>query len=257
MPITNVKNEVELFTTYKENKNKDLENKIATLYFPIVRYQAKQQALKVGENADLETYISDGSMGLLKAMHDFDPAQGIKFETYASIKIRGAILDGIRKNDWVPRTIRQNQKKVFQAKETLRNELKRQPTEKEIATFLEMDITEYRNMISDASVSMVSSLEEHMEQNGDMLYDVSTIAKPESPEENVEKEELAKKLTEAMKLLTEKEKLVIQLYYYEDLNFVEIASILEVSGSRVSQLHSNAIYKMRPFMGKYMGLFKN
>lgn len=256
MPITNVKNEVELFTTYKENKNKDLENKIATLYFPIVRYQAKQQALKVGENADLETYISDGSMGLLKAMHDFDPAQGIKFETYASIKIRGAILDGIRKNDWVPRTIRQNQKKVFQAKETLRNELKRQPTEKEIATFLEMDITEYRNMISDASVSMVSSLEEHMEQNGDMLYDVSTIAKPESPEENVEKEELAKKLTEAMKLLTEKEKLVIQLYYYEDLNFVEIASILEVSGSRVSQLHSNAIYKMRPFMGKYMGLFK-
>lgn len=257
MPITNVKNEVELFTTYKENKDKDLENKIATLYFPIVRYQAKQQALKVGENADLETYISDGSMGLLKAMHDFDPAQGIKFETYASIKIRWAILDGIRKNDWVPRTIRQNQKKVFQAKETLRNELKRQPTEKEIATFLEMDITEYRNMISDASVSMVSSLEEHMEQNGDMLYDVSTIAKPESPEENVEKEELAKKLTEAMKLLTEKEKLVIQLYYYEDLNFVEIASILEVSGSRVSQLHSNAIYKMRPFMGKYMGLFKN
>lgn len=257
MPITNVKNEVELFTTYKENKDKDLENKIATLYFPIVRYQAKQQALKVGENADLETYISDGSMGLLKAMHDFDPAQGIKFETYASIKIRGAILDVIRKNDWVPRTIRQNQKKVFQAKETLRNELKRQPTEKEIATFLEMDITEYRNMISDASVSMVSSLEEHMEQNGDMLYDVSTIAKPESPEENVEKEELAKKLTEAMKLLTEKEKLVIQLYYYEDLNFVEIASILEVSGSRVSQLHSNAIYKMRPFMGKYMGLFKN
>ena len=82
-------------------------------------------------------------MGLLKAMHDFDPAQGIKFETYASIKIRGAILDGIRKNDWVPRTIRQNQKKVFQAKETLRNELKRQPTEKEIATFLEMDITKY------------------------------------------------------------------------------------------------------------------
>lgn len=255
MPITNVKNEVELFTTYKENKDKNLENKIATLYFPIVKYQARQQANKVGENADLETYISDGSMGLLKAMHDFDPAQGIKFETYASIKIRGAILDGIRKNDWVPRTIRQNQKKVFQAKETLRNELKRQPTEKEIATFLEMDITEYRNMISDASVSMVSSLEEHMEQNGDMLYDVSTIAKPESPEENVEKEELAKKLTEAMKLLTEKEKLVIQLYYYEDLNFVEIASILEVSGSRVSQLHSNAIYKMRPFMGKYMGLF--
>lgn len=257
MSITNVKNEVELFTTYKENPDKVLENKIATLYFPIVKYQARQQANKVGVNADLETYISDGAMGLLKAMHDFDPAQGIKFETYASIKIRGAILDGIRKSDWAPRTIRNNQKRVFQAKETLRNELKRQPTEKEIATFLEMDITEYRNMISDASVSMVSSLEEHMEQNGDMLYDVSTVAKPESPEENIEKQELAQKLTEAMELLTEKEKLVIQLYYYEDLNFVEIASILEVSGSRVSQLHSNAIYKMRPFMGKYMELFKN
>lgn len=256
MSIANVKNEVELFTTYKENPDKVLENKIATLYFPIVKYQARQQANKVGVNADLETYISDGAMGLLKAMHEYDPAQGVKFETYASIRIRGAILDGIRKSDWVPRTIRTNQKRVFQAKETLRNELKRQPTEKEIATFLEMDITEYQNMISDASVSMVSSLEEHMEQNGDMLYDVSTVAKPESPEENVEKQELAQKLTEAMELLTEKEKLVIQLYYYEDLNFVEIASILEVSGSRVSQLHSNAIYKMKPFMGKYMGLFK-
>ena len=256
MSITNVKNEVELFTTYKENPDKVLENKIATLYFPIVKYQARQQANKVGENADLETYISDGAMGLLKAMHEYDPAQGVKFETYASIRVRGAILDGIRKSDWVPRTIRTNQKRVFQAKETLRNEFKRQPTEKEIATFLEMDITEYQNMISDASVSMVSSLEEHMEQNGDMLYDVSTVAKPESPEENVEKQELAQKLTEAMELLTEKEKLVIQLYYYEDLNFVEIASILEVSGSRVSQLHSNAIYKMKPFMGKYMGLFK-
>lgn len=257
MSITNVKNEVELFTTYKENPDKVLENKIATLYFPIVKYQARQQANKVGENADLETYISDGAMGLLKAMHEYDPAHGVKFETYASIRIRGAILDGIRKSDWVPRTIRTNQKRVFQAKDTLRNELKRQPTEKEIATFLEMDITEYRNMISDASVSMVSSLEEYMEQNGDMLYDVSTVAKPESPEENIEKQELAQKLTEAMELLTEKEKLVIQLYYYEDLNFVEIASILEVSGPRVSQLHSNAIYKMRPFMGKYMGLFKN
>lgn len=256
MSITNVKNEVELFTTYKENKDKDLENKIATLYFPIVRYQAKQQALKVGENADLETYISDGSMGLLKAMHEFDPAQGVKFETYASIKIRGAILDGIRKNDWVPRTVRQNQKKITNAKDILRNELKRQPTEKEIAVFLEMDINDYRNMLSESSVNMVDSLEKHMDENGDALYDVSTTAKLESPEENVEKKELAQKLTEAMKLLTEKEKLVIQLYYYEDLSFVEIANILEVSGSRISQLHSNAIYKMRPFMGKYMGLFK-
>ena len=256
MSITNVKNEVELFTTYKENKDKDLENKIATLYFPIVRYQAKQQALKVGENADLETYISDGSMGLLKAMHEFDPAQGVKFETYASIKIRGAILDGIRKNDWVPRTVRQNQKKITNAKDILRNELKRQPTEKEIAVFLEMDINDYRNMLSESSVNMVDSLEKHMDENGDALYDVSTTAKLESPEEKVEKEELAQKLTEAMKLLTEKEKLVIQLYYYEDLSFVEIANILEVSGSRISQLHSNAIYKMRPFMGKYMGLFK-
>lgn len=247
--------EENLFQEYVRTKNPELESKIVEKYLPFAKMFAYNQAVKAGKLGDFDDFYSDAALGLLNAIRNYDLQEGVKFETYATYKIRGAILDGVRKNDWVPRTARQKQKAVNEIREKLRIELGRVPFMEEIANAMDMGIDEYRKMLAENSVNTMQSLDAHLEENGDSSFSTTTLSKLPDPEKEAEKKELAEKLGETLEDLSERERLVIQLYYYEELSFIEIANVLNVSQPRVSQLHTRALSKMRPNMGKYMGLF--
>ena len=180
----------------------------------------------------------------------------MKFETYASLRIRGSILDQIRKMDWIPRTIRQKQKQIDNVIRQIETETGRSATDEEIAQKLGITDDEYVDWQSQMKITGLVSLNEYVEQGSDVSQDSSqhTAARFVSPEENVEKQELAKILGEALELLTEKENKVITLYYYEELTLKEISNVLGVSESRISQLHTRALQKMKGKMGNYMGI---
>lgn len=240
---------------YFRRKNPELESKIVEKYLPYARMLAYNQAEKAGKLGDFDNIYGDAALGLLNAIRNYDPQEGVKFETYATYKIRGAILDGVRKNDWIPRTAHQKQKAVNEVREKLRIELGRVPFMEEIANAMDMGIDEYRKMLAENSVNTIQSLDAHLEENGDSNFSTTTLSKLPYPEKEAEKRELAEKLNETLEKLSERERLVIRLYYYEELSFVEIAEVLNVSQPRVSQLHTRALDKMRPNMGKYMELF--
>ena len=200
--------------------------------------------------------MSYGIFGLIDAIDKFDCMKEVKFETYASLRIRGAILDQIRKMDWIPRTIRQKQKKIESVIKEIEQATGKSATEEEIAKALGISDEEYLEWQSQMKITGLVSLNEYMEQGSEVPQDFNrhTTSRFESPEENIEKEELAKVLGEALQLLTEKEQKVITLYYYEELTLKEISNILEVSESRISQLHTRALQKMKTKMGNYMGI---
>ena len=174
---------------------------------------AYNQAVKTGKLGDFDDFYSDAALGLLNAIRNYDLQEGAKFETYATYKIRGAILDGVRKNDWVPRTARQKQKAVNEIREKLRIELGRVPFMEEIANAMDMGIDEYRKMLAENSVNTIQSLDAHLEENGDSGFFTTTLSKLPDPEKEAEKKELAEKLNETLEKLSERERLVIQLHY--------------------------------------------
>ncbi|MBR3102513.1 MAG: FliA/WhiG family RNA polymerase sigma factor, partial [Lachnospiraceae bacterium] len=178
----------------------------------------------------------------------------IKFETYASLRIRGAILDQIRKNDWIPRTIRQRQKQIDSVMKEIETANGRPATDEEIAAALGITDDELLEWQSQMKLTNVVSLNEFMEAGSDVSNENSLGHRFESPEEVVDKSELKQMLVEALESLTEKERSVITFYYYEELTLKEIAAILEVSESRISQLHTRALEKMRGRLGDYVGI---
>ena len=211
----------------------------------------------LGYNVEYEDLCSYGIFGLIDAIDKFDSLKEVKFETYASLRIRGSILDQIRKMDWIPRTIRQKQKQIDAVMKQVEQEKGRQATDLEIAEGLGITEDEFYDMQSQMKITGLVSLDEFMESGSDVPQGYGgTTAHFDSPEENIEKQELYQMLGEAMALLTEKEQRIIELYYYQELTLKEIASILEVSESRISQLHTRAIGKMRTKLGPYMGIFQ-
>ncbi|MDE6166998.1 MAG: FliA/WhiG family RNA polymerase sigma factor, partial [Acetatifactor sp.] len=199
--------------------------------------------------------VSYGIFGLIDAIDKFDCLKEVKFETYASLRIRGAILDQIRKMDWIPRTVRQKQKKIEAVVREIEQSTGHSATDEEIAVKLGITQDEYTDWQTQMNITGLVSLNEYMEQGSDVSQDYgrNTTSRFEAPEERVEREELTRVLGEALQLLTEKEQKVITLYYYEDLTLKEISNILEVSESRISQLHTRALQKMKTKMGAYMG----
>ncbi|MBR1865876.1 MAG: FliA/WhiG family RNA polymerase sigma factor [Lachnospiraceae bacterium] len=245
-----------LLQEYTKTKSSEVREKIILEYAPLVKVVAGRLSMYLGYNVEYEDLVSYGIFGLIDAIDKFDFCKEVKFETYASLRIRGAILDQIRKMDWIPRTIRQKQKKIEAVIREVEQATGRSATEEEIAKGLGISDEEYLDWQSQMKITGLVSLNEYMEQGSDVSQDYSrhTTARFESPEENIEKEELKKVLGEALLLLTEKEQKVITLYYYEELTLKEISNILEVSESRVSQLHTRALQKMRGKMGSYMGV---
>lgn len=246
-----------LWTEYDKNRTPELREKIILEYAPLVKLVAGRLSMYLGYNVEYDDLVSYGIFGLIDAIDKFDYAKEVKFETYASLRIRGAILDQIRKMDWIPRTIRQKQKRIDAVCKDMEVRLGRSATDEEIAEALGISDDEYTEWQSQMKITNVVSLNEYMEQGAEVPAEGNqfTTARFDSPEENIEKEELKKVLEESLEQLTEKEKKVILLYYYEDLTLKEISNVLEVSESRISQLHTRALQKMKDKMGNYMGIF--
>lgn len=247
-----------LLEEYAKVKSPELREKIILEYAPLVKLVAGRLSMYLGYNVEYEDLVSYGIFGLIDAIDKFDCFKEVKFETYASLRIRGAILDQIRKMDWIPRTIRQKQKKIDAVIKEIEVSTGHSATDEEIAAGLGISEEEYIEWQSQMKVTGLVSLNEYMEQGSEVPQDYNrhTTSRFESPEENIEKQELVEVLGDALELLTEKERKVITLYYYEDLTLKEISNILEVSESRISQLHTRALQKMKKKMGTYMGILE-
>ncbi len=244
-----------LWDDYAKAKTPEIREKIILEYAPLVKLVAGRLSMYLGYNVEYDDLVGYGIFGLIDAIDKFDSMKAVKFETYASLRIRGAILDQIRKMDWIPRTIRQKQKKIETAIKDIEASEGRNATDEEIAISLGITNDEYLEWQSQMKVTGVVSLNEFMEQGSEVpMEHNSTQSRFEGPEEVLEKGELKKMLMQALELLTEKEKKVILLYYYEELTLKEISNVLEVSESRISQLHTKALQKMKTKMGNYMGI---
>ena len=243
-----------LWEEYEKKKSPELREQLIIEYSPLVKLVAGRLSMYLGYNVEYDDLVSYGIFGLIDAIDKFDLKKEVKFETYASLRIRGTILDQIRKMDWIPRTVRQKQKKIDEAIKQIEMRTGKNAQDEEIAKELGLSGEELLVWQSQLKVTNVVSLNEYMEQGSEPVMDTRHNSHFIQPEESIQEEELKKVLGEAMDLLTEKEKKVILLYYYEDLTLKEISNILEVSESRVSQLHTKALLKMRKKMGNYLDI---
>ncbi len=243
-----------LWVEYAKTKRPELREKIILEYAPLVKVVAGRLSMYLGYNVEYEDLVSYGIFGLIDAIDKFDSMKEVKFETYASLRIRGSILDQIRKMDWIPRTIRQKQKRIDAVVRTVEAEKGRPASDEEIAAGLGITDEEYTDWQSQMKITGVVSLNEYLEQGSEIPSDTNVSRHFDSPEKVMEQGELAQMLRESLTLLTEKERRVIELYYYEELTLKEISHVLEVTESRVSQLHTKALQKMKTKMGPYMGI---
>ncbi len=246
-----------LWDEYKKNRSQELREQIIIEYAPLVKLVAGRLNMYLGYNVEYEDLVSYGIFGLIDAIDKFDMTKDVKFETYASLRIRGSILDQIRKMDWIPRTVRQKQRKIDEAIKAVEQRTGKTASDEEIAEELGVTEEELLNWQSQLKVTNVVSLNEYVEQGTEPVMETRGNSHFVQPEEMVEQNELKEMLQKAMELLTEKESKVILLYYYEELTLKEISRILEVSESRVSQLHTKALQKMQKTMGNYMGILTN
>lgn len=244
-----------LWDEYARTKSSEIREKLIVEYAPLVKLVAGRLSMYLGYNVEYEDLVSYGIFGLIDAIDKFDSMKEVKFETYASLRIRGSILDQIRKMDWIPRTIRQKQKQMEAAMKEIEAATGRAATDEEIAQKLGISHEDYNNWQSQMKITGVVSLNEFMESGSEIPVEQNNQHRFDEPEEVIEKAELKEVLSKALELLTEKEKKVILLYYYEDLTLKEISNILEVSESRISQLHTRALQKMKGRMKNYMGVF--
>lgn len=244
-----------LWDDYSRTKSADIREKIILEYAPLVKVVAGRLSMYLGYNVEYDDLVGYGIFGLIDAIDKFDYKKEVKFETYASLRIRGAILDQIRKMDWIPRTVRQRQKQIDAAVKEVESRLGRPATDEEISKELGISEDEYLEWQSQMKVTNVVSLNEYLEMGTEISNDVAHVSRHfDAPEKVAEQEEMKAMLIEALELLTEKEKKVIVLYYYEELTLKEISELLDVSESRVSQLHTKGLQKMKARLGKYVGI---
>ncbi len=240
--------DLRLWIAYKNTGNPSMREQLILKYASFVKYVAGRMAINLPSNVEYDDLVSYGIFGLIDAIDKFDPERAIKFKTYAKTRIRGAILDELRVLDWTPRSIRQKSKQLERAYATLEAQLGREATDEEVASYLGVSAKDLHRLFDEAKQSLMISLDEG-DPDGeggpvsrmDMLEDDST----EGPVERVENQEVKTLLAQHVAELNERERLVITLYYFERLTSKEIGAILGVSDSRVSQLHTKAVLKLR------------
>ena len=242
-----------LWEEYSRRRPAEVREKLIIEYAPLVKIVAGRLSMYLGYNVEYDDLVGYGVFGLIDAIDKFDYGKGIKFETYASLRIRGAVLDQIRKMDWIPRSLRQKQKKIDAAMNKLELELGRPATDEELAKEIGISEDELLNWQGQANVTNVISLDEFVDTSGEKNVESVGVNTFETPEEVIEKDELKKLLAESLETLTDREKKVILLYYYEELTLKEISLVLEVSESRISQLHTRALQKMKTKLGSAAG----
>ncbi len=245
-----------LWELYAKSPTQELREQIIVEYAPLVKIVAGKLSMYLGSNVEYDDLVGYGVFGLIDAIDKFNLSKDVKFETYASLRIRGSILDQIRKMDWIPRTVRQRQRKIDDAIKYVEASKGRPATDEEIASHLGLSEEELSKWQSQLKVTNVVSLNEFIEQGNEPTDSYHGAARFSSPEDMIEEKELKQKLVASMELLTEKERKVILLYYYEDMTLKEISQVFEVSESRVSQLHTKALQKMKKSLGGYMDVLR-
>lgn len=240
----------QLWHQFRTDGNRQAKDKLLAEYAPLVRYTAQRVSMNLPKSVELGDLIGSGVFGLIKAVEKFEPEMGYKFETFATHKIRGAILDELRKLDWVPRSIRQKSKNVQVTIAKLENRLGRVPYDDEVADELGMSMREYEGLLGEVAPATIVSLEEKLPDRGGESKTVSLIDTIEDPNgsnplKDLGYQEVKRILKETISELPEKEKLVIALYHYEELTLKEIGKVLGITESRISQIHSKTILKLR------------
>ncbi len=247
---------LKLWEEYSRSKAPELREQIIIEYAGLVKIVAGKLSIYLGYNVEYDDLVGYGTFGLIDAIDKYDFCKGVKFETYASLRIRGAILDQVRRMDWLPRTVRQKQKKMDAAYQKLEAASGKFATDEELAAELEISVDELNQWQNQTKAAGVVSLDEYLEQGSESGiaggYESEEFLQPEKQMEQKAMKEL---LVQTLEALTEKEKKVILLYYYEELTLKEISEVLEVSESRISQLHTKAIQKLRLKLGSQMEMF--
>jgi RNA polymerase sigma factor FliA len=238
-----------LWQEYRKSKNQALRDRLILTYAPLVKFVAGRVGASLPSHVDEQDLVSYGLLGLIGAIERFDPDREIKFETFAMARIRGAIIDELRSLDWVPRSVRTRARQIERAITVLERELMRAPTDEEIAKKLGITGEELEDSLHEISRSSVAALDELWSPSGsgDQIALIDTIkdeTEPD-PEMSLERSEVREALAEAISSLPEREKLVVTLYYYEELTLREIGEVLGVTESRVSQLHTKAILRLK------------
>jgi RNA polymerase sigma factor FliA len=239
-----------LWLDYRQTKDKALRDRLILTYAPLVKYVAGRIGSGLPAHVDEGDLVSYGLLGLIGAIERFDPQRDIKFETYAMARIKGAIIDELRALDWVPRSVRSRAREIERAIADLEAKLGRAPTDDEIAGRIGITVGELEESLTQISRSSIAALDELWTlsgEGGDQVSLLDTIEDTEGPDPQLElaQTELREALGESIARLPEREKLVITLYYYEELTLREIGEVLGVTESRVSQLHTKAILRLK------------
>ncbi|WP_026692465.1 FliA/WhiG family RNA polymerase sigma factor [Peribacillus kribbensis] len=238
---------------WSESRDPEAGDTLVKKYMPLVSYHVQRISATLPKSVSRDDLRSLGMVGLFDALERFDPNRDLKFDTYASFRIRGAIIDGLRKEDWLPRSTRERTKKIEAAVEKLEQKYMRAVSAGEIARELNLTEDEVSAAINENFFSNVLSMDEthkeHEEKDGKLVF---KDEKAVLPEEQIVKQELYGDLAKEISELSEKEQLVLQLFYKEEMTLTEIGQIMELSTSRISQIHSKAIFKLRTSLSKAM-----
>jgi RNA polymerase sigma factor for flagellar operon FliA len=238
-----------LWLEYRRNQDKAVRDRLILTYAPLVKYVAGRLGSGLPAHVDEGDLVSYGLLGLISAIERYDPSRDIKFETYAIARIKGAIIDELRALDWVPRSVRSRAREIERAIAELESKLGTAPTDDQIAEKIGITVEELGDSLTDISRSSIAALDElwSVSGEGDQISLLDTIEDTTGPRpaEALDETEMREALAEAIARLPEREKLVVTLYYYEELTLREIGEVLGVTESRVSQLHTKAILRLK------------
>lgn len=231
-------------TTQKDFNTACRRDELIEEYTPLIKYLARKITMRLPANVMAEDLVTAGTLGLMGAIDRFDPEKGVQFGTYAELRIKWAMQDELRNMDWMPRSVREKSSFIRRGAERAQNRLGRVATDEEISDELGIGLEEYGRMAGEARTSVISIEDLVSDADEQTPWDVFADPKAEDPSERMEVEEMKALLSSAISRLSEKEKMVVSLYYYEELTMKEIGQVLSLTESRVSQLHSQAISRL-------------
>lgn len=239
---------------WKQEGSREAEVDLITQFLPLVDKVANRLAINLPANVDKDDLISYGRFGLLDALTKFDHTRGLQFETYAMWRIRGAMIDGLRENDWIPRTVRDKAKKMEEAYTYLEQQLLRMPTDQEVASYLGISEKELQQLFFETSLATMVSIDEAVgdeEEQKTARHSYIVDEATPRPENVAETAGLKEVLVSVIDKLPEKERIVVSLFYFEEMTLSEIAEIMSLSPSRISQLHSKALFRLRSTLSRW------
>jgi RNA polymerase sigma factor for flagellar operon FliA len=243
--------DLETWQNWREHQDPSAREALIYAYTPLAKYIASRLMIGLPKHLSEDDLFGYGVVGLLDAIEKFDYGRGLQFETYASWRIKGAILDSIRKGDWVPRSVREKAKKLEQAYIKLEQEHLRTATDEEVCNYLDVSMAEYQKMLQETAVTTLYSLHEPLgDDENETRLSLLVDSSDGQPDDRLNAAYLKETLAKAIDRLTPKERTVVSLFYYEELSLSEIAEVMELSPSRISQLHSKAILRLRGALGR-------